>query len=219
VTVTYTPRPDSLYGRIIAVIDVAEALKARIAARVDDYLDEVERQHNLVPGTFARPRALVIGPERFPEDQLPAIVIRSPGTAELPEADGQGRYRARFEFELEIGVATGAGAFELASLYGAALRTLSLQQPSALFMGVDWRGERYPDPTLVGSRTYYAARVELEVHVPDVTDRYAGPPDEPGWPEPPPHDPESPEWPTAATADTDVLKVPIDAPVDEGGES
>jgi hypothetical protein len=218
-TVTYTPRPDSLYGRLIAAVDVAEALRARIAARIDGYLDEVERQHGLVPGAIARPRALVIGPERFPEDQLPAIVIRSPGTADLPLADGQGRYAARFELELELGVAVGAGAFELASLYALALRALVLQQPSPLFMGVDWTRERFDEPTLIGARTYYAARVLLEVHVPDITDRHAGPPDEPGWPEPPPHDPESPEWPTVATADTDVLKVPIDAPVDEGGES
>ena len=183
VTVTYTPRPHSLYGRLIA------ARRRRAGARTrgsttgsSDYLDEVERQHGLTAGTLERPRAFVVA-ERFPEDQLPAIVVESPGTADLPAADGQGRYMVRFELELAIHVAAGTGAIELAKLYALALRALAVQQPSALFMGVDWIRERYPRPELVGGRTFYTAAVELEVQVPDVTDRHAGPPDEPGWPD------------------------------------
>ena len=53
--------------------------------------------------------------------------------------------------------------------------------------------------------------------MPDVTDRHAGPPDEPGWPESPPRRPESPEWPVSASADAELVKVPTDEPV-EGEE-
>lgn len=213
-TVTYTPRPSSLYGRLIAAVDVEQALKARIDARLDAYLDEVERQHGLEPGTLQRPRAFVVA-ERFPEDQLPAIVVESPGTTDLPEPDGHGRYIARFELVLAIHVAAGDGALELAKLYALALRALALQQPSALFMGVDWISERYPRPELVGGRTFYTAEVALEVQVPEVLDRHAGPPDEAGWPDVPPQAPDSPEWLVAASADAELVKVPTTESVED----
>ena len=209
-SVTFTPRPQSLYGRLIAGVDVEQALKARLDARLDDYLNEVERQHGLAVGALARPRAFVVA-ERFPEDQLPAIVVESPGTVDLPAADGQGRYAVRFELVLAIHVAAADGAIELAKLYGLALRALAVQQPAPLFMGVDWVNERYPRPELVGGRTFYTAEVTLEVQVPDVTDRHAGPPDGPGWPED--GGPDSPEWPVAATADTELVKVPTEEEV------
>lgn len=215
-TITYTPRPRSLYGRLIAGVDVEQAIKARVDARLGDYLTEVERQHGLTVGYLQRPRAFVVA-ERFPEDQLPAIIVESPGTADLPAADGQGRYAVRWEVVLTIAVASSTGALELAKLYALALRALALQQPSALFMGVDWINERYPRPELVGGRTFYTAEVALEVQVPDVTSRHEGPPDEPGWPDDP-GGPDSPEWPVAQTADAELVKTPLDEPV-EGEET
>ena len=213
--IAYTPRPLSLYGRLLAAVDVEQAFKARIDARLDHYLNEVERQHGLAVGTLERPRAYV-DDERFVEDQLPAIVVKSPGTADLPAADGQGRYAVRFELDVEVHVAAAAGSMALAKLYTLALRALAVQQPSALFMGVDWINERYRRGELVGGRTYNVGVCNLEIHVDDVTDRHAGPPDEPGWPED--GGPESPEWPVSQTAETELVKVPIDEPV-EGEES
>ena len=211
-TVVYTPRPSSLYGRLIAGVDVEQALKARLDDRLDDYLNEVERQHGLAVGSLSRPRAFVVA-ERFPEDQLPAIVVESPGTTDLPAADGQGRYAVRFELVLAIHVAAADGAIELAKLYVLALRALAVQQPAPLFMGIDWVNERYPRPELVGGRTFYTAEVSLEVQVPDVTDRHAGPPDEPGWPEN--GGPDSPEWPVAETVETELEKIELDKSVEE----
>lgn len=213
----YTPQPASLYGRLIAATDVEEALKARVDDRLDDYLNDVERQHGLAVGALERPRAYV-DDERFPEDQLPAIVVKSPGTADLPAADGQGRYAVRFELELEVHVAAAAGSMRLAKLYALALRALATQQPSALFMGVDWINERYRRGELVGGRTYNVGVVGLEVQVPDVTNRHAGPPDEPGWPDLDVGQPESPEWGVAQTAELELVKVPIDEPA-EGEET
>jgi len=208
----YTPQPQSLYGRLIAAVDVEEAFKARVDARLNDYLADVERQHGLEVGYLERPRAYV-DDERFPEDQTPAIVVKSPGTTDLPAPDGQGRYAVRFELELEIHLSSAAGSMRLAKLYALALRALATQQPSALFMGVDWIRERYRRAELVGGRTYSIGVVSLEIQVPDVTDRWAGPPDEPGWPEDG-GGPISPEWPVAASADAELVKVPIDEPVE-----
>ena len=213
-TVTYTPRPNSLYGRLIAAVDVEQAFRARIDDRLGDYLAEVERQHGLAVGWLVRPRAYV-GDERFVEDQLPAIVVKSPGTADLPAADGQGRYGVRFELELEAHVAASEHPDELCKLYALALRALATQQPSALFWGVDWINERYRRAELVGGRTYYIGSVNLEVQVHEVTDRHAGPPDDPAWPPIDSGGEESPEWPVSETADAELVKVPIDEPVEE----
>ena len=211
---TYTPRPSSLYGRLISALDVEQALAARVTARFGDYLHEVERQHGLELDALPAPRAVLIAPERFPEDQLPAIVVGSPGTADLPAATGQGLYAVRWELVLTIHVAAADGALKLVKLYALALRALAVQQPSPLFMGVDWVNERYRPSNLVGGRSYCTADVTLEVQVPDVTDRHAGPPDDPDWPV----DsglPESPEWPVSQSADAELVKVPIDEPVEE----
>ena len=59
----------------------------------------------------------------------------------------------------------------LVKLYTAGLRTLAVQQPSALLMGVDWISERYRRGELVGGRTYSVGVAGLELHVPEVTDR------------------------------------------------
>ena len=208
----YTPQPSSLYGRLIAGVDVEEAFKARVDARLDYYLAEVERQHGLEVGALERPRAYV-DDERFPEDQTPAIVVKSPGTTERPTADGQGRFAVRFELEVEAHLTAAAGSMRLAKLYTLALRALALQQPSPLFMGVDWVSERYRRAELVGGRTYSVGVLALEVQVHEVTDRWAGPPDEPGWPEGD-GGPVSPEWPVSASADAELVKVPIDEPIE-----
>ena len=215
-TVVFTPRPNSLYGRLIAAVDVEQTLKEHVDQYIDPYLNEVERQHGLVVGAIARPRAFVVA-ERFPEDQLPAVVVESPGTTDTPAANGQGRYSVRFELTLAIHLAASDGAIELAKLYALALRALATQQPPALYMGIDWVNERYPRPELVGGRSFYTAEVGLEAHVPEVTDRHAGPPaNELGWPEN--GGPESPEWPVSETVETELVKVPIDEPV-EGEET
>ena len=163
--------------------------------------DEVERQHGLTVGTIERPRAFVgrrtvprgpatgdrrrVARHRRPARGRRAGPLRRPVRARARDA----RRRRR------------RGAIELAKLYALALRALAVQQPSPLFMGVDWVSERYPRPELVGGRTFYTAEVALEVHVPDVTNRHAGPPDEPGWPDVDDGGPESPEWGRRATAD------------------
>jgi hypothetical protein len=210
----YTPQPDSLYGRLIAASDVEEALKAHVDRYVGDYLNEVERQHARPVGTIARPRAFVVSGEedRFPEDQLPAITVESPGTADLPMADGQGRYVVRWELNVGIHVAA-TRPLELAKLYGLALRALTVQQPPGLYMRVDWVAERYPPADRLGDRSIARAQVRLECQVPDVTNRHAGPPDIAEWPADP-GTPESPEWPVALTHEEQLEKTPIEEDVD-----
>lgn len=206
---SYGLQPASLFGRLIAASDVEETLHTHVDRWIDVYLAEVERQHGIPVDTLARPRAFVVSGEenRNPEDQLPAITVEAPGTADLPMADGQGRYQVRFEVDLGIHVAASTGALRLAKLYGLALRALALQQPPDLLMGIDWTAERYPPMSLQGDRSIARAQVRLECHVPDVTNRFAGPTD-PDYVDP--GEGPSPEWPTAQTHDEDIVKVPIE---------
>ena len=140
-SVTYTPRPNSLYGRLIAAVDVEQALKARLDARFGDYLAEVERQHGLdrrharAAARVRRRRTLPRGPATGDRRR------RRPAPPTCPIADGQGRYAVAFELVLGVHVAASDGARELATLYALALRALAVQQPSPLFMGVDWVNE------------------------------------------------------------------------------
>ena len=206
---SFTPQPTSLYGRLIAASDVEEALKLHVDHWIDGYLNEVERQHGLDVGWIARPRAFVVHGEedRYPEDQLPAITVESPSTADLPMADGQGRYTVRWQVNLGIHVAASSEAVRLSKLYALALRALAVQQPPPLYMRVDWTAERYPPLALIGDRSIARAQVQLEAQVPDVTDRHEGPIDlDPGGPDPP-------EWPIVITHDEPIDKVPIEEDV------
>ena len=211
----YTPQPQSLYGRAIAASDVEQALREHVEEWVVPYLHEVERQHALPVGTIEQPHAIAgAHGERFVEEALPAIEIVNTTTADLPEPDGQGRYMARWAVTLRIHVSASDGARELAMLYGLALRMLAVQQVPPLYMGVDWTGEEYLPPALVGGRSYYTAEVQLECHVPDVTNRHAGP-TEPGWPDGE-GEPDSPAWPVAQTHAEQIVKVPIEEETQDG---
>lgn len=209
----FTPQPDSLFGRLIAAADVEDALQVSLEQTIEDYLCEVERQHGIEVGTLERPRSWVVSAdvEKFVEDQLPAVIIASPGTdAEPPIADGQGRYLAKWNLDVAVHIAARAEreALRLARYYALAIRAAALQQASPLFVGVDWLGESYDLLDSSSDRSICNARVRLAVQVAEVVNRNAGPPGY--WPESGTGEPESPEWPVAESADVEIVKVPIE---------
>jgi hypothetical protein len=209
--VSYVEQPLSLYGRLLSASDIEDALLDRLKFWVDDYLNEIERQHGLEVGSLARPRSWVVSSEleKFAEDQLPAVLVASPGTTEVPFADGHGRFVASWQIEVgvHIAAATNRHALRLARLHALALRAVSLQQVPEIFMRLDWMGERYDTLESVSDRTICTAHVLLEAQLADVTTRNAGPPAEPGWPSD--GGPTSPEWPIAVEHDVELHKDPI----------
>jgi len=200
----------SIFGRIVTGDDVEQWCLETLRRWSSTYIAEVERQHGLEPGKVARIRAWVTGPsfDKWPEDQVPAVVLQSVGTAAQPLKDGQGRHRARFLMQLDCIAAarTQAETHTLSMLYAAAHRALLLQRPSleGRAFGLRWLGDDYTQLPYDDVRSIAAAQGTFEVEVDDVVTSGAGPttPDDPLVPDTDPW----PGWPTAETADVVVTK-------------
>jgi hypothetical protein len=190
-----------VFGRLVAACDVEEATLGQLQKWLADYLAEVERYHGYAVGSLPYPRSWVISSEveRMPEDQLPAVILASPGLftgAGVPQADGRGVYTARWQLVASTQVsARGNGlALRLARLYALAVRR------------IDWLDERYRLLGSIDDRTTCISEVEVSAEVGDVLSRGHGPlapllgPGNLG--------PDSPTWPTAQTAEVAVTKTP-----------
>lgn len=206
---------ESAFGALVAASDVEMSIAAQVQLWIADYLADVERQHGLDVGYLPYPRAYVISSEveKMPEDQLPAILVASPGLTDPPRADGSGVYTARWRVIVAVHIAARGNmlALRLARLYVLALRALLLQQqelPGLALRRIDWTDERYDTLPSIDDRTICTALVELGVAVAGVTTRHAGP----LTPVMPPGQlgPDSPVWPLVDTHDVDVIKEPID---------
>ena len=202
---------DSIYGRMVSASDVEDAVLAQLQTWLADYLMEVERYHQLEVGSLPMPRSWVVSSEveKFPEDQLPALILASPGLTEPPLADGRGIYTARWQMTASVMVSVRGNrlALRIARLYALAVRGALLQQqslPELPARRIDWMDERYRLLDSIDDRTVCISEVEVGVEVSDVLTRQAGPlapgmgPGLPG--------PQSPTWPVAETADVLVTK-------------
>jgi hypothetical protein len=205
-----------VFGRLVAACDVEEATLGQLQKWLADYLAEVERYHGYAVGSLPYPRSWVISSEveRMPEDQLPAVILASPGLftgAGVPQADGRGVYTARWQLVASTQVsARGNGlALRLARLYALAVRGALLQQQRLEGLEVrriDWLDERYRLLGSIDDRTTCISEVEVSAEVGDVLSRGHGPlapllgPGNLG--------PDSPTWPTAQTAEVAVTKTP-----------
>lgn len=204
----------SAFGPLVAASDVEAATLAQLQKWLRDYLAEVERHHGYEVGALPYPRSWVISsePARMPEDQLPAVILASPGLADPPLAAGTGAYTARWQLVVAFQVAARTDALKLARLYALAGRALLLQQqdlPGVETQRIDWMDERYRLLDSVDDRTTCVSEVELGVEVANVTSRHQGPlePDLP--PEPTPG-PDSPAWPEAVLVESHINKVPLE---------
>jgi hypothetical protein len=198
----------TIFGRIVSGADVEAWSEELVRRWVSTYLAEKERQDGIEAGTLPRPRGWVWAPsaDKWPEDQLPALIFESTGIPERPRKGGDGRYRARWE--LRIHTVASARTWEdsrrLAMRYTAALRALFTQRPSldGRADGIDWIAERYDELTFDATRSLAIAQSALLVEVDDVTTAGGGPmtPSDPLDPDIEPW----PEWPTVQTVDVDV---------------
>lgn len=188
----------SVYGRIIDGTDVELAAESCLKFWIHRYLAEVERQHDVTVGDYARPRSWKTANEmdRWPDDQLPAIIIISTGlTGDRPTAEGDGSVRA--PWGLGVAAVVSANTFgntrTLALRYAAAIRACLSQNQSlrraldGSVRGVTWLDERYNELPPEDGRTIMAARLLFEVEVADVINVNTRPPEA---------EPEPEDWPT-----------------------
>jgi hypothetical protein len=129
--------------------------------------------------------------DRFAEDQLPAVVIVSPGTIGPPELHS-GTYDA--VYGLVVGVycsgSTDRATHDLVRLWCAAIRACLVQSPSIGGVASDLRfvDESYDQVDIEARRSLGAGVCGFEARVNSVVDANAGPlvgtdpPDDQAWP-------------------------------------
>ena len=214
---------NSAFGRLVGAHHVEDAAIAVLRYWLPTYIHEVERQSGQTPGTLAKPRSYRVSAdvEKMPEDQTPAIILRSPGVADAPFTNGSGRYQAQFTLEAAVVVSARGNtdesaeprALRLARMHVLALRACLIQQadPDGYLFRRDWRDESYGLLPSIDDRTICVGTTTFQIEVPDVTDANHGPteplipPDETDVMPPVP----SPEWPIAETVDVEEIKVPL----------
>jgi hypothetical protein len=177
----------SAIGPLVSGRDVELATLALLKRWAGTYLAEAERQRNRAPGSLPRIRGWTTASdfEKWPEDQLPCVLLVSPGLAEVPRPDGAGAYRAKFSLGVAVIVSTARmdDTAELAKLYTAALRACILQHQSleGFASGIDWLDETYDDLESIDTRSLGAGQAIFSVQVDGFARRWNGPttPDDP----------------------------------------
>jgi len=212
--------PTTIFGRIVTGYDVEQWVLALERKWFGTYLAEAERQHGYAACTFPRPRAWVVAAsfDKWPEDQVPAVLVVSTGVVVPPRKTGDGVYRAQWRVEVGacVSARTEAESRELAELYVAALNAVVVQHPSleGNANGASWLELTYTPLDYDSTRSLYAGSAVFAVEVDDVVTTGAGPaaPD-PAMDECAPWAP----WPEVATVDVDVDNYAVDEPLPEEG--
>jgi hypothetical protein len=198
----------SIFGPIVTGYDLEVWTLQLCRKWFGTYLSEMERQHGLTAGTFKRPLSYTVAPsfDKFPEDQLPAIVLVSAGLAEQPAKQGDGNMHGRWDL-LAGGIVSARRqdeAHAMAQFYCGALRWLLIQRPSldGHAQGVVWMDEDYTMLEFDETRSLAAGVARFTVEVENVSNAKAGPltPEEP-------LDPDTLPWPPWQTVDDVIVEV------------
>jgi hypothetical protein len=193
----------SIFGDLFGGDQIDAALIDVLDTWMPTYLKEVARQRS-IPQTLDAPRSIVAVAEfdRWPEEQLPSIVIVNPGTEGTPR-NHAGVFEASWPIEICISVSadTEAKTRRNSQLYIAAARGCIMQRRSLGhgMKGVDWGGESY---TLIESqkrRSLAGAKANFVIERENVLTVGAGPTD-------PLVDPQPGDWPTVKEAEATVEK-------------
>lgn len=202
------PQPfESAIGPLVTGRDVEMAALTMFRRWAGTYLAEAERQTGRAPGSLPRIRAWTTSPdfETWPEDQIPRLLLISPGLIEAPKPDGGGSYRAKFA--LGVGVVVSARTMDetmaLGKLYMAALRQCLLQHQSleGFAAGVEWLDENYDDLPSIDTRSLASGQAIFAVQVDGISRRWNGP----TTPDSEPPDPDTDPLPADPTVDTVVV--------------
>lgn len=204
-----------IFGPIVTDTRVENEVLTVIRGWLPSYLDDAARQDGF--GEIARPRSYETirdAPTKWNEQALPAIVCQVGGTVTVTR---RGQFYTAV-YGLVVGAVVGgqsrANTRQLAGIYSAALATLLAQHGDldGFADGILWQDTDYDLIEEERTRTLMAALVTFDVTVNQVLDVFAGP----SGATPDPDDdpiPGLPPYGEAATAETDVLIVPITEPL------
>lgn len=192
----------SAFGELVSSSTLEEAVISRLTDWMPTVTAEAERQAGERVGSLPALRSIraLSGVERWPEAQLPALVVLSTGTTNQPVRDGDGYYSATYSIAATVVVSANEQlrARKIAQLYSAAVRACLVQRRSLgqHIQAGDWLGEDYDRLTGVeDSRSILAVTNLFEMDVRNIVSWKLGPP--PSWVAPEtPVDAEVPADPT-----------------------
>jgi hypothetical protein len=198
----------SIFGRIISGADVEQWSSDLVRTWLGTYLSIVEREAGLAAGFTQRPRSIVTVTsfDKWPEDQLPAVMIISTGLFDTPTKQGDGTYTANWTIDLAcvVSARTEHESRAMAMRYVTALHLLFMQRASldGNADGTTWIGETYDSLPYDDTRSLAAGIAQFAVRVENVASARGGPvtPDAPLDPDTDPW----PDWPVVNTADVEV---------------
>lgn len=174
----------STFGNLVIASDVEYMVRDVLQKWFPSYLREVERVVEWDAEPLATPRNYTNRNEFEAQigEELPKVVVISPGLWELPTTpESNGYYRA--EWQIAVGVTTAAPTEEKADrmvkMYAAAVRGMMVQNQdlNGLADGVRWLDENYADlPIDDQHANYKAAGVFFAVGVRDTVSWQIRPP-------------------------------------------
>lgn len=166
-------------GRIFTANDLERAALAVLEERLVAYGNAVARQAgDATPPEPPRSYTCSATFDRWAEDQVPAIVVASPGTVEAPELRGDS-YSGLFDLLVGVYVsaATELATHEIVRLWTAAIRACIVQTPSlrGVTSSATFLGESYDVVDIRDRRTYIAGTCAFAVRVDEIVSVTAGP--------------------------------------------
>lgn len=165
---------DTYLGPVLLVDEIEQAVVDHFMTWEETYLSEVERAKN--EQTRALPQIASFQTrnefDKFPEDQLPALVVVSPGIVEGSiEREGDGSYSALWDVGIAV-VSSGQDETttrQVRSMYGAVLRMVFLQHKDISIGIVEkWVDESYKDIPVDASRSVSVVQLIFQVRVEDI---------------------------------------------------
>lgn len=211
--------PNAPYRRILTSRSIENAIKATLNDWMNSTLREIEWQEDLDIDSIERPRAWTRKNtfDKWPDDNLPLIIVICSNLAGRPAKDGDGVFRAPWAIGIAAVVSSqdSDSTRDLAGIYAAAIREIMVNHQklkSSLHptgfpgtRGVDWVDERYGEIPEDSARTLAASRSVFTVEFDDVLTHGSGPIDLPD---------ESPveDWPEITDVNININKEAINAP-------
>ena len=182
---------------------VEQAALTTLQAWMRTYLGFAESWYGYDPEALPDPASYVatdsVDLDRWPEDQIPCVIVHCAGHADTPTNRGDS-YGATWD--LRVGVVVSAAdedsTRDMARVYSAAVRCcLDFHGLTGLEGTVRWMGGVTDPPDEIKRRTIAGSRVDFQIDVPTVLQRD----DVPAQPLPDPPDGGRPDYPDTPTAE------------------
>lgn len=159
---------EEIFGRIRHKGEIENAALATLKKWLSLYLRVVREQHEFVELAEARTFAVVSEFERFPEENLPAIITMT-GPATAVERTGDGYYKATYPLSAAFVTAAASPrvARDAAHLFAGAGAAVLLQKLSREYpdLVIRWVGDESQTVSLTKSRTIVAVEHSFEVQM------------------------------------------------------